>query len=156
MMTRDSSDQCYTNWPSKQAVRQNLQTSVSQRSAIKRLSESPNRVSPMKKFITGTATISVNPKVKNGPYVMARDKQARLKSRSLKTSPRYNRHLTPGATEKKQGLETIVQAEYSDVNIKGITKTNFMSKYANKIADRRATLTVKADEFYKNRGYKTI
>ena len=109
----------------------------------------------MAKFITKTATICVNPKLRNGPYIMARDKHARILSRSHKSSPKQNCHLTPSSSQKQQGLETIVP-EYRDVNLKGNAKINFMSKYANKIAERRATITVKADEFYKNREHRTI
>lgn len=62
---RDPTDATmYNNWPSQRAVRDNVKTAHKQRESIQKLTESPNRVSPMRKFLSGAATFNVNPQQK--------------------------------------------------------------------------------------------
>jgi hypothetical protein len=53
----------YNNWPSQRGYRENLKTASQQRESIKKLTESPNRVSLMNKYLTGAATFDKNPQV---------------------------------------------------------------------------------------------
>lgn len=70
---RDQADATmYNNWPSQTAVREQIKTAQNQRSSVSRLCESPNRVSPMRKFVDGHATFNKNPMEKANNFVRAR------------------------------------------------------------------------------------
>ena len=51
----------YNNWPSPKAVKEQKQAATKQRESIDRLSASPNRVSPMNKYLNQTSTFDFNP-----------------------------------------------------------------------------------------------
>ena len=62
----------YNNWPSQRAVRENVKTAQAQHLSIKKLTESPNRVSVMNKYLSGAATFAKNPQDKAANYMQSR------------------------------------------------------------------------------------
>ena len=54
----------YCNWPSVQQVNENRKSFSRQRESIDRLSQSPNRISPLAKYLNAEATIDKDPREK--------------------------------------------------------------------------------------------
>lgn len=62
----------FNNWPSPKAVKDNSKMAVVQRESIDRLSQSPQRCSPMSKYLNKTSTFDLDPKERATPYLQAR------------------------------------------------------------------------------------
>jgi hypothetical protein len=84
----------YNNWPSQTAVREKMKTAANQRSSLQRLCGSPNRVSPMRKYVEGLATFNKNPAEKANRFLQSRCSEQRM---ALRASQKQTQHefVTP-------------------------------------------------------------
>ena len=64
----------FNNWPSQRALRETMKTALAQRESVKKLTESPNRVSLMNKYLSGTSTFDINPQTKAMDYLLSHQK----------------------------------------------------------------------------------